>query len=130
MSARYNFMCGCECCISAKSIHSSLISWRDIYLRKLNDLSQNAQNRRYCEISNCLFETYKNYVVPHDCHIYGTAADILMYKMCEYPPSQHAIPHWKCVLHCCSNLPIIYLTDQELDMHHSTASTSTRFNKY
>ena len=29
MSARYNIMCGCECCISAKSIHSSLLSWRD-----------------------------------------------------------------------------------------------------
>ena len=26
MSARYKIMCGCECCISAKSIHSSLIS--------------------------------------------------------------------------------------------------------
>ena len=26
MSARYKVMCGCECCISAKSIHSSLLS--------------------------------------------------------------------------------------------------------
>ena len=29
MSARYKVMCGCECCISAKSIHSSFLSWRD-----------------------------------------------------------------------------------------------------
>ena len=29
MSARYKVMCGCECCISAKSIHSSLLSWSD-----------------------------------------------------------------------------------------------------
>ena len=29
MSARYKIMCGCECCISAKSIHSSLLCWRD-----------------------------------------------------------------------------------------------------
>ena len=36
MSARYNIMCGCECCISAKSIHSSLLSWRDRYLKKSN----------------------------------------------------------------------------------------------
>ena len=34
MSARYKIMCGCECCISAKSIHSSLLSWRDRYLKK------------------------------------------------------------------------------------------------
>ena len=27
-------MCGCEYCISAKSIHSSLLSWRDWYLKK------------------------------------------------------------------------------------------------
>ena len=29
MSARYKVMCGCECCIYAKSIHSSFLSWRD-----------------------------------------------------------------------------------------------------
>ena len=34
MSARYKIMCGCECCISDKSIHSSLLSWRDRYLIK------------------------------------------------------------------------------------------------
>ena len=33
MSARYKVMCGCECCISAKIIHSSLLSWRDRYLK-------------------------------------------------------------------------------------------------
>ena len=37
MSTRYNIMCGCEFCISAKSIHSSLISWRDRYLKKIKD---------------------------------------------------------------------------------------------
>ena len=42
MSARYKIICGCECCISAKSIHSSLISWRDRYLKKLKDQSLNA----------------------------------------------------------------------------------------
>ena len=34
ISARYKIMCGCECCISAKSIHSSFLSWRDRYLKK------------------------------------------------------------------------------------------------
>ena len=33
MSARYKIMCGCECCISDKSIHSLLLSWRDRYLK-------------------------------------------------------------------------------------------------
>ena len=39
MSARYKVMCGFECCISAKSIHSYLLSWRDSYLKKLRDKS-------------------------------------------------------------------------------------------
>ena len=34
MSSRYKIMCGCECCISAKIIHSSLMPWRDRYLKK------------------------------------------------------------------------------------------------
>ena len=31
MLSRYKVMYGCECCISAKIIHSSLFSWRDRY---------------------------------------------------------------------------------------------------
>ena len=33
MSARYKIMCGFECCVYAKSVHSSLISWRDRYFK-------------------------------------------------------------------------------------------------
>ena len=33
MSVRYKVMCGCECCISDKSIHSSLLYWRHRYLK-------------------------------------------------------------------------------------------------
>ena len=33
MSACYKVMCGCECCVSDKIIHSSLLSWRDRYLK-------------------------------------------------------------------------------------------------
>ena len=47
-------MCGCECCISAKSIHSSLLSWRDRYLKRIKDQSQNAQSRRSGERAHIL----------------------------------------------------------------------------
>ena len=33
ISLQYKVMCGCKCCISSKSIHSSLLSWRDRYLK-------------------------------------------------------------------------------------------------
>ena len=44
--ARYKVMCGCECSIYAKIMNESLLSWSDRYLKKLKDLSKNAQNRR------------------------------------------------------------------------------------
>ena len=71
MYARYNIMCGCECCISAKIIHSSLLSWCDRYLKKLKDQSQNAQSRRFGEKLHHIDETYKNTVIPHGRHIYA-----------------------------------------------------------
>ena len=70
----YKIMCGCECCISTKSIHSSYLSWCDHYLMKLKDLSQNSQKQRSGEIVNSLFETYKKSVMPHGRHIYSTAS--------------------------------------------------------
>ena len=35
MTSGYKVMCGCECCISAKSMHSSLLSWCGHFLKKL-----------------------------------------------------------------------------------------------
>ena len=64
-------MCGCECCISAKSIHSSLLYWRDRYLEKLKYQIQNPQNRRSGEKEHHIYETYKNTVMPHVRHIYA-----------------------------------------------------------
>ena len=46
ISARYKVMCGCECCIYAKWVHSSFLSWRDRYLKKLYDKTQNDQSIR------------------------------------------------------------------------------------
>ena len=96
-------MCGCECCISAKSIHSSLLSWRDRYLKRLNDQSQNAQSRRSGERAHQIYTTYKNTVMPHGRHIYAKASDMETATMCTYPHSDHTLPHWKCVLRFCAD---------------------------
>ena len=63
MYARYKVMCGCECCIYAKSIHSSLLSWRDRYLKKLKYKSQNSQSRRSGEKAHHTYTTYRKSVV-------------------------------------------------------------------
>ena len=65
MSEWYKVMCCYKCCISAKRFHSSLLSWRDRYLSKLNDLSQNTQKIRSGENANSLFDTYKTL----QCHM-------------------------------------------------------------
>ena len=36
ISAQYKVMCGCECCISAKIVHPSLLSCHDRYLKNSN----------------------------------------------------------------------------------------------
>ena len=46
MSAQYKVMCGYECFISAKTLHSSLLSCRDQYLKEAKDQIQNDQSRR------------------------------------------------------------------------------------
>ena len=84
---------------------------------KLNYLSQNVQNRRSGEKPNRLFETYKNSVIPHGFHIYATESDMAMTTIFAYPPSQHALPHWKYVLPCCYNFTRICLPDQESGGH-------------
>ena len=60
------------------------------FLRKLKNLIQKAQNIKYSENDNGLFETYKDFVMPHGRHIYATSADTDMATMCAYTLYQHA----------------------------------------
>ena len=108
-------MCGCECCISAKSIHSSFLSWRDRYFKRLKDQSQNAQSRRSGEKAHHIYEKYKSTVMPHGRHIYAKASDMANTSMCTYPNSYHELPHYKCVLRFCSDCPCINIPDEETD---------------
>ena len=112
IAAHYKIMCGCECCISDKIIHSALISWNDRYLEKIKYKSQNAQSRRSSEKVHHVYETYKNTVMPHDNHIYTKAYDMEKAKMCTYPQSDHALPRCKYALRCCDECPYINLPDQ------------------
>ena len=81
-------------------------------------------------MANHIFETYKNSLMPHGHHIYATASDMAMAKVCAYPLYQNTFPHWKCVFPCCANCPGIYLTGKELDRHHSSITPSINFHIY
>ena len=85
-------------CIYAKTLHLSLLSLRDNYLKKLKDKSQNAQSRMSGEKLHHIYTTYKNTVMPQGCHIYAKASNIGNATMCKYPQSDHALQHCECVL--------------------------------
>ena len=93
-------MCGCECCISDNNIHSYLLTCRYCHLKQLKDRSHNTLNRSYGEIVSRIFETYKNSIRPHGCHIYNTSTEIDMEEMCPCPYKHQVILHCKCVLRC------------------------------
>ena len=130
MSARYKIMCGCECCISAKIIHSSLLSWHDRYLKKLKDKIQNSQSRRSGEKAHHIYITYKNTVMPHGSHIYAKASDMDNATMCTYPQSEHGLLHWKRVFRYCADCPCINIPDQETTKKHDKTTPSIRFHIY
>ena len=50
--------------------------------------------------------------------------------MCTYPQSNHALPHWKCVLRCCAKCASINLPDQEKDINDEETTPSIRFHIY
>ena len=84
ISSRYKVMCGYECCISAKSIHYSLLSWSDHYLKNIKDKIQNTQTRRSGGKPNLIYETFKSTVMPHGRHIYAKSYDMTKATMCKY----------------------------------------------
>ena len=69
-------------------------------------------------------------MTPHGLNIYAKASDTEKATMCAYPQSEHALPHWKCVLRCCSDCPCINITDQEIYNRNSDKTASIRFHIY
>ena len=107
-----------------------MLSWRDRYLEKLKDKIKNAQSRRSGEKAHHIYETYKNTVIPHGHHIYAKAHDMAKGTMFTHPQSDHAIPHWKCVLWCCYDCTYINLPDQETNKKHEETAPSIQFHIY
>ena len=111
-------------------MHISLLSWCERFFEKLKYQGYNAQNRRSGEISNCLFETYKKFVITPGKHMFQTSSEMTMSKMCEYPSSNYVLPHWKCVLCCCAQYPWIDLPSLDSDKHSSNVIPTIRFHVY
>ena len=68
--------------------------------------------------------------MPHGRHIYAKASNIVNATMCTNTHSDHAIPHWKCVLRGCYDCPRINLPDQETTKKHDKTTPSIMFHIY
>ena len=68
--------------------------------------------------------------MPHGSHIYSKASDMANATMYKYPQSEHALPHWKCVLRGCVDCHCINIPDQETTKNHDETTPSIRFHIY
>ena len=50
--------------------------------------------------------------MPHGNHMFQTAYDMEMERMCTYPSSNYALPHLKYILRCCVQFPLIDIPNQ------------------
>ena len=50
--------------------------------------------------------------MPHGCHIYAKASYMENATMGEYPQSDNALTHWRCVIQYCEKFPCVNLPDQ------------------
>ena len=57
--------------------------------------------------------------MPHGSHIYAKVSGMAQAKICAYPQSDHALPHWTFLLWCFSDCPYINIPGQETDNQNS-----------
>ena len=115
-SKKHKTMCGCEVCITANSMHSSLLAWRKRIITKLQNSANNAANRRSGRQMQTRFESYRDQVMIEGEHKYPKAKQAAYAMLCPFPNTEHDLPHWKCVLGCCNNCPGLVIPTEEV--HH------------
>ena len=123
-------MCSFECCISAKSVHSYLLTYSNRFLKQIKARSHNGQNIMSGEISSRIFETYMNAIRPCGYHIYNTSSEMTMVTMFSCDSKHNGLPNWKCVLHCCDKCPSIFQPIKEANKNTTQAYSTTSFHVY
>ena len=68
--------------------------------------------------------------MTHGKHIFNIASDMDMSTVCAYESSKYALPHWKCVLRCCSQFTHIDIPITESYHKNSNVSPTKHFCEY
>ena len=93
-------------------------------------ISHKVQNIKSGEISNCTFETYKNYVRPRGCYINNTTANMAMSTICPCTSEYHGILHCKCLLRYFDKFSSIFVPSQEANKDTTNKCPKKRFLFY
>ena len=64
------------------------------------------------------------------CHIQKTETGMTTITLCPFPSDIHYLPHFKCVLLCCSNYQIILIPAEESNVSDANACPTMRFCVY
>ena len=81
-------------------------------------------------MANCLFETYKNYVLPHGNLMFPTSSYIAIAKCVHIHHQTMPLPNWKFVLHFCEKCPRMDLMSPKSDQNNSNVSPTIKFHVY
>ena len=127
MTAQYKIMRIFECWLYTKSVHSSLLTWRNNCMKHIKYRSRNAQNRRYGEISSPILETYMNAMQNHGSHLYNTSVNMSLATMCPCNYKYHKLLHCKCVLYCCDKCQFIFQPREDTYKNTTQSYSTTRF---
>ena len=121
MTARHKQMCGCETCITMRSLQQSLNSYRARHLREMKkDLLEGAS--LLTEI-----EEYEATVFPKDTVWHGKPQLAIDEVMCK-PAEGYEHRSWRCVLKKCNDCPQYQVPNAEKDT--SNDAPRIRFHVY
>ena len=81
-------------------------------------------------MANRLFDTHNNSIMPHENHMFNTAYNITVAKMCAYTSSNYTLKHWKCALCYCAQWTCMSLQSIESDQNNSNVIPTMQFHVY
>ena len=104
MTASHKQMCGCEKCLSIRSLQQSLNAWRFRYLRQLGDKANSLPEGEARQLALARLEDYRSAVLVDGKAIHPKPKFALKSIQC-LNVNNFNYPHWNCVLRRCSVCP-------------------------
>jgi hypothetical protein len=104
MSASHKQMCGCEKCLSIRTLHQSLNAWRFRCLRELSVEANSLPEGEARQLALARLADYRSAVLVDDKPIHPKPKFALKSIQCTNVDNFN-FPHWNCVLRRCSVCP-------------------------